>query len=187
MPLVRESRVVRVAKDRIALTEHILGIRLVSLPLGGLLPYRLPIAASQMEPRVIGIRIAMTIVFCKTHIVERMTYLVCDRVPHRLTCAGIEPKGRYLKIVSTAIACPVLRMVHEHHHLIFRQVAHLRIDKPQLVYLQIIKGLALLQQIINVHIVEIALGQLVGILRIVLVPEYYDILRLTRPGLGPSI
>ena len=53
VPLMRERVVVGLTEHADALVEHLLRVRLVGLPLCRLLPDGLPVAALQVEPRVV--------------------------------------------------------------------------------------------------------------------------------------
>ena len=128
----------------------------------------------------------MLAVLRETHILERMSHLVGYGMAHRLTGRRPQPKGTDLEVVAAAIAHPVGGMVQQHHDLIFSNVGILGIHKAQLADLEFIERLALLQQVLLVHL--IGRRRLRGFLRAVaIVPEHDDIVGLDTTRLRPRV
>ena len=186
MPFVCEGIIVGIAEDADALVEHLIGIGLVSLPLGSLLPCDASVTHSTMEARLH--RAVSTMVGCLgvAHVVERVPYLMRHAVTNRLAGGRIEPESADLIVVATAIAGPGRSVVHQHHHFILGKVRRCRIDKPKRVEFQVEEGFALGQQVVDVDIVE------AGCLRrrsaaIVLIPEHDDVVGFLRARLRPRV
>ena len=153
VPLMAEGVVVGVAEHADALVVHQFGVRLGCLPLGGLLPDGLAVAALQVEAGIVGLRVAVIAVLGVAHIVERVAHLVGDGMADGLAGRGAEPEGTDLEVVAAAVAHPLSGMVQQHHHLIFCDVRLHGIHEAQLVDLEFIERLALLQQVLLVHLV----------------------------------
>ena len=188
VPLMRIGIVVGVAEDGIALRVHQLRVRLVGLPLGGLLPDGLTVAHGQMEAGADGRRRDVVVArrIGIAHIVERMAHLVCHGVAYGLAGRRAEPQGTDLEVVAAAIAHPFGGVVQQHHHLVVAQVGGLGIDEAQLVDFQVVESLALLQQVLLIH--AVLRGRLRGFLvAVALVPEHDDIVALNGARLRPGV
>ena len=120
------------------------------------------------------------------HVVERMPHLVGHGMADWLTGTGAKPEGANLVIVAATVAHPVLGVVEQHHHFVFRQVRLHGVDKAQPVDFQVIERFALAEQVLLVD--AVCLRRFRGLLRaVVLVPKHDDVVRLHASRLRPRV
>ena len=143
VPLVSKCVVVAVAEHADALVEHQFRIGLVSLPLCRLFPCDTSVTHSSVEACLASAVGSVIRGFGVAHVMKRVAYLVSHAMSHRLAGRGIEPECRHLKVIASTVAGPCLGVVHEHHHLILRQIRCGGIDEAQCVEFQIVERLTL--------------------------------------------
>ena len=101
---------------------------------------------------VLGHALLLQIV-AEHHVLERVPDFVRDGAPHRLTRAGIHPKGAYDVIVSAARSQPFALIDKVDFHLVAVQhrLSLARVGKLQRVDVHLVEKLCLHQQVIDIN------------------------------------